>query len=74
MELYIGKFHSHKYLSGCQEGCPFLISDLHVLDATTGQNALAQAKEFNEVTDITGIVLTKMDGTANLSVQIMLQR
>lgn len=37
---------------------------LVVLDATTGQNALSQAKQFNEVTDITGIVLTKMDGTA----------
>ena len=37
---------------------------LVVLDATTGQNALQQAKEFNEVADITGIVLTKMDGTA----------
>ena len=37
---------------------------LVVLDATTGQNALAQAKEFNEVADITGVVLTKMDGTA----------
>ncbi len=35
-----------------------------VLDATTGQNAISQAKEFSEVTDITGIVLTKMDGTA----------
>ena len=35
-----------------------------VLDATTGQNAMVQAKEFNEVSDITGIVLTKMDGTA----------
>ena len=37
---------------------------LVVLDATTGQNALMQAKEFSEVADITGIVLTKMDGTA----------
>lgn len=37
---------------------------LVVLDATTGQNALQQAKEFNEVADITGIILTKMDGTA----------
>ena len=35
-----------------------------MLDATTGQNALQQAKEFNEVAEITGIVLTKMDGTA----------
>ncbi len=37
---------------------------LLVLDATTGQNALNQAKQFQEVTNITGIVLTKMDGTA----------
>ena len=37
---------------------------LVVLDATTGQNALAQAKQFSEVAEITGIVLTKMDGTA----------
>lgn len=37
---------------------------LLVLDATTGQNALVQAREFSEVTDITGIILTKMDGTA----------
>lgn len=37
---------------------------LVVLDATTGQNALAQAREFAEVADITGIILTKMDGTA----------
>jgi fused signal recognition particle receptor len=37
---------------------------LLVVDATTGQNGLSQAKIFNEVTDITGIVLTKLDGTA----------
>ena len=37
---------------------------LLVLDATTGQNALSQAKLFGEATDITGIVLTKLDGTA----------
>lgn len=36
-----------------------------VLDATTGQNALQQAKVFMEVADITGIILTKLDGTAN---------
>ncbi|MCL2752561.1 MAG: signal recognition particle-docking protein FtsY [Defluviitaleaceae bacterium] len=35
-----------------------------VLDATTGQNALSQAKTFSEIADITGIVLTKLDGTA----------
>ena len=37
---------------------------LVVLDATTGQNALAQARQFSEVAEITGIILTKMDGTA----------
>ncbi|WEG73150.1 signal recognition particle-docking protein FtsY [Vagococcus intermedius] len=37
---------------------------LLVLDATTGQNAMVQAKQFKEVTDVTGLVLTKLDGTA----------
>ena len=37
---------------------------LLVIDATTGQNGIAQAKSFKEITDITGIVLTKLDGTA----------
>ncbi|MEE0421450.1 MAG: signal recognition particle-docking protein FtsY [Lachnospiraceae bacterium] len=37
---------------------------LVVLDGTTGQNALAQAREFSDVADITGIILTKLDGTA----------
>ncbi len=37
---------------------------LLVLDATTGQNALNQAKTFSEATDVSGIVLTKLDGTA----------
>lgn len=41
-----------------------------VLDATTGQNAVNQAKEFGEVTDLTGIVLTKMDGTAKGGIAI----
>ena len=35
-----------------------------VLDATTGQNGISQAKEFMEVTPVSGIILTKMDGTA----------
>ncbi len=46
---------------------------LVVLDGTTGQNALAQAKEFQEVTDITGIVLTKMDGTAKGGIAVAIQ-
>ncbi len=43
-------------------GCS--VESLLVLDATTGQNAVNQAKQFKEVSDITGIVLTKLDGTA----------
>lgn len=43
-------------------GCSF--ESLLVLDATTGQNAVSQTKEFKKVSDITGIVLTKLDGTA----------
>ena len=44
-----------------------------VLDATTGQNALSQLKEFKEVTDITGIILTKMDGTAKGGIAVAIQ-
>ena len=46
---------------------------LLVLDATTGQNAVYQAKEFNKVTNISGIVITKMDGTAKGGVVFPLQ-
>jgi fused signal recognition particle receptor len=47
--------------------------NLIVLDATTGQNALSQLKEFKDVTDITGIILTKMDGTAKGGIAIAIQ-
>lgn len=43
---------------------------LLVLDATTGKNAISQAKEFNEVAEVTGIVLTKLDGTAKGGIAI----
>ncbi len=46
---------------------------LVVLDATTGQNALSQAREFNEVADITGVILTKMDGTAKGGIAVAIQ-
>lgn len=46
---------------------------LVVLDGTTGQNALAQAKQFSEVADITGIILTKMDGTAKGGIAVAIQ-
>ncbi|TDM13841.1 signal recognition particle-docking protein FtsY [Macrococcus bovicus] len=51
-----------KVLSKAVAGAPHEV--LLALDATTGQNALVQAKAFKEVTDVTGIVLTKLDGTA----------
>ena len=44
-----------------------------VLDGTTGQNALEQAKQFSEVADITGIILTKLDGTAKGGIAIAIQ-
>lgn len=46
---------------------------LLVLDGTTGQNALAQAKQFKEIADITGIILTKLDGTAKGGIAIAIQ-
>lgn len=46
---------------------------LVVLDATTGQNALSQAREFSDVAEITGIILTKMDGTAKGGIAVAIQ-
>ncbi len=46
---------------------------LVVLDGTTGQNALAQAKEFNEAAKIDGIILTKLDGTAKGGIAVAIQ-
>ena len=47
---------------------------LLVLDATTGQNGLEQARVFTEVVDVTGVVLTKLDGTAKGGIVIAVQR
>lgn len=47
---------------------------LVVLDGTTGQNALVQAREFAEVADITGIILTKLDGTAKGGIAVAIQK
>ncbi len=46
---------------------------LLVVDGTTGQNGLVQAKQFSEVTDISGVVLTKLDGTAKGGIAIAIQ-
>ena len=49
------------------------LETLVVLDGTTGQNALVQAREFGEVADLTGIILTKMDGTAKGGIAVAIQ-
>ena len=49
------------------------LETLIVLDGTTGQNALVQAKQFKEATDISGIILTKLDGTAKGGIAIAIQ-
>ena len=47
--------------------------NLVVLDSTTGQNALQQAREFGEVAGLTGIILTQMDGTAKGGIAVAIQ-
>jgi fused signal recognition particle receptor len=47
---------------------------LLVLDATTGQNGLVQARVFRDVVDVTGIVLTKLDGSAKGGIVVAVQR
>ncbi len=77
-----GRLHNKKNLMDelkkinriIERECP----DVHrenfiVIDATTGQNGLAQLREFKEVADITGIILTKMDGTAKGGIAIAIQ-
>ena len=68
-----GRIHNKKYLMDELEKIQRVIEkelpeadkeSLLVIDATTGQNAIEQVKAFNEVSKITGLVLTKLDGTA----------
>jgi fused signal recognition particle receptor len=59
-------------LSAQQPDAPHEV--LLVLDATSGQNTLSQAREFNQVTELTGLVLTKLDGTARGGIAIALRR
>ena len=49
------------------------LETLVVLDGTTGQNALAQAKQFAEVANVNGIILTKLDGTAKGGIAVAIQ-
>ncbi len=74
-----GRLHNKKYLMDELEKIQRVIGKelpeadkeaLLVIDATTGQNAIEQVKAFNEVSKITGLVLTKLDGTAKGGVVI----
>ena len=49
------------------------LETLVVLDGTTGQNALSQARQFAEVANVTGIILTKLDGTAKGGIAVAIQ-
>lgn len=62
----INRIVEREYPDACRE-------TFVVLDGTTGQNALAQARQFSEVADITGIILTKLDGTAKGGIAIAIQ-
>ncbi len=64
-----------KIRRSCQKassGCPQ--ETLLVLDATTGQNAIEQAKQFHKTTPLTGLILTKLDGTAKGGIVVAIQR
>lgn len=78
-----GRLHNKKNLMAELEKINRVISrelpdasreNLLVLDATTGQNAVSQAKLFSEVSDLTGIVLTKLDGTAKGGIVISIAK
>lgn len=61
----------NRVVGRCQEGAPHQV--LLVLDATTGQNAIAQAKSFNQSLPVSGLILTKLDGTARGGIVVSIQ-
>ena len=67
------KEYSDAYRETLREYPEAYLETLVVLDGTTGQNALQQARQFAEVADITGIILTKMDGTAKGGIAVAIQ-
>ena len=68
-----GRLHNKKNLMEELKYPDAYRETLVVLDGTTGQNALSQAKQFMEVADITGIILTKLDGTAKGGIAVAIQ-
>lgn len=77
-----GRLHNKKNLMAelekiyrilAKEYAEAYLETLVVLDGTTGQNALAQAKQFSEVANVNGIILTKLDGTAKGGIAVAIQ-
>ena len=62
----------HRVLGKVMDGAPHEV--FMVLDASTGQNGLSQAKKFREAIDVTGIVVTKLDGTAKGGIVLAIQK
>ncbi len=76
-----GRFHTEQNLMAelqkvrrvAEKGSGVVTETLLVLDATTGQNGLAQARQFIEAVDVTGVVLTKLDGSAKGGIVVSVQ-
>ncbi|MCY4423844.1 MAG: signal recognition particle-docking protein FtsY [Acidimicrobiaceae bacterium] len=76
-----GRFHTSQNLMAelqkvrrvAEKGSGVVTETLLVLDATTGQNGLAQARQFTEAVDVTGVVLTKLDGSAKGGIVVSVQ-
>ena len=76
-----GRFHTEQNLMAelqkvrrvADRGSGIVTETLLVLDATTGQNGLAQARQFTEAVDVTGVVLTKLDGSAKGGIVVAVQ-
>ena len=76
-----GRFHTehnlmaelHKVRRVAGKGSGVVTETLLVLDATTGQNGLAQARQFTDAVDVTGVVLTKLDGSAKGGIVVAVQ-
>lgn len=76
-----GRFHTERNLMAelqkvrrvADKGSGIVTETLLVLDATTGQNGLAQARQFTEAVDVTGVVLTKLDGSAKGGIVVAVQ-
>ena len=76
-----GRFHTEQNLMAelrkvrrvADSGSGVVTETLLVLDATTGQNGLAQARQFTEAVDVTGVVLTKLDGSAKGGIVVAVQ-